>query len=530
MLNHKGTLPGNAGATRLARSRGGPWAAQTGGPRGPPTRRAFFARTFAGPIYLFVVLRFFKSSLPAQLLVLLVLVLALRLPLLWLGLPLTAAELRLLLLGEGVAAGAWPYRDLYDGTAPLAAAAAGLLELAWSRPVLLYRAAALGLLLVQALRFNAVLNRADVHPERGYLAALTYLVVGSLSADLDALSPLLIGHTFIIFALSALLPTSREGYDNRRLFRAGFLVGLAALCYLPLALFVALGLFAVLIFAANSFRSSLLLVCGFLSPYALLATVFLYVGALPNFGWMHLERGFGAPLAAADALPPAVAWPLLGGTAGLLALALLRASGTALGLVFQTKFRQLMLVWLLVALAVLAVGRGLAPGSLLLLLPPLAYLSLFLWQRLPGQLGWAPELLFALMVGLTVVLRYRDLVPGLPGLLHLPAESAFAPQPNPAYRRLAAGQPVLVLGPDRRPYLTHPAARPYLDWPLAATDFDHLTEYAAVVRVARSLGPHPPTYLIDQAGLLPRLRYLLPGVFGRYEPVSGVPQAYQLKK
>jgi hypothetical protein len=258
-------------------------------------------------------LRFFKSSLPAQLLVLLVLVLALRLPLLWLGLPLTAAELRLLLLGEGVASGTWPYRDLYDSTAPLAAAGAGLLELAWNRPVLLYRAAALGLLLVQALRFNAVLNRADVHPERGYLAALTYLVVGSVTADLDTLSPLLVGHTFIIFSLSALIPTSREGYDNRRLFRAGFLVGLAALCYLPLAFFVLLGLFAVLIFAANSFRSALLLVCGFLSPYALVATVFLYVGALPNFGAMHLERSLRPTVAAADGLPPAVAWPLLGG-------------------------------------------------------------------------------------------------------------------------------------------------------------------------------------------------------------------------
>lgn len=475
-------------------------------------------------------LRFFKSSLPTQLLVLVLLVLALRLPLLWLGLPVTAAELRLLLLGEGVAGGAWPYRDLYDSTAPLATAGAGLLELAWNRPVLLYRATALGILLVQALRFNAVLNRADVHPERGYLAALTYLVVGSATADLDTLSPLLVGHTFIIFALSALIPTSREGYDNRRLFRAGFLVGLAALCYLPLAFFVLLGLFAVLIFAANSFRSALLLVCGFLSPYALVATVFLYVGALPNFSDMHLERGLRLSVAAADGLPPTVAWPLLAGVAVLLILALLRTASTALGLVFQAKFRQLQLVWLLVAVAVLLVGRGLAPGSLLLLLPPLSYFGLFLWQRLPGRAGWLTELLFVAMLGLMVVVRYRDLVPGLASLLRLPAESAFAPRPNPAYRRLVAGRPVLVLGPDRHAYLAHPAAWPYLDWPLAETDFDHLNEYAAVVRIGRSLGPRPPAYILDQNRLLPRLRYLLPQVFGRYEPVPGVPGAYELEK
>jgi hypothetical protein len=89
---------------------------------------------------------------------------------------------------------------------------------------------------------------------------------------------------------------------------------------------------------------------------------------------------------------------------------------------------------------------------------------------------------------------------------------------------------VLVLGPDRRVYLAHPAARPYLDWPLAEADFNHLNEYAAVVRVGRSFGPRPPAYILDQDKLLPQLRHLLPQVFGLYEPVPGVPGAYQLSK
>jgi hypothetical protein len=468
-------------------------------------------------------LRFFKSSLPAQLLALLILVLALRLPVLWLGLPLTAAELRGLLVGERLHAGAMPYRDLYDGTAPLAAAFFAGLEAVISRPVWLYRVLALVLLLAQALRLNAVFNRYEVHPERGYVAALTYLLLGSVSTDLDTLSPLLLGHTFIVFSLSALLPTSREGYDNRRLFRAGFLVGLAALCYFPLSLFIVVGLFAVIIFAASAFRSFLLFLCGVLFPYALVATFFFYTDALPGFVRFHFE----AELAdmEVDALPGALQLALLALPGAVLVLALLRSLTISLGLVFQTKFRQLMLVWLLVAIAAAAAGHGIAAGAQVLILPPLAYFSLFLWQK--ARLSWLPELLLLVVLAATVTLRYRGQVPHLEVLLRLPAESRFGLLPDPTYARLQ-GQRILILGSDNRPYLHNRLASPYLDWELAQADFSHLNEYAAVVRIAQQVGGDLPGYLIDQEGMMPQLQHHIPGVFGRYR-TTDIPGLYQLK-
>ena len=469
-------------------------------------------------------LRFFKNLLPTRLLALLLLLLALRLPQFGLSHAPTAGELRLLLLGERLHGGARLYRDLYEGTAPLAAAAAALLHALLPRPVLLYQLLALGLLLAQALRLQMVLNRVGAHPERGYVAALTFLLAGSLSTDLDTLSPLLLGHTFVMFALSALLPTSREGYDNRRLFRAGFLLGGAALCYLPLALFGLLGVFAVVIFAANAFRSSLLLLCGLLFPYALAATFFMYVGALPGFAQFHLEPTLSGRNAGLDGLPLAVQLPLLAVAATLLVLALLRTASTSLGLVAQAKFRQLMLVWLLMAGAVALAGRGVAPGTLVLLLPPLAYFSLFLWQR--ARPAWWPELLLLLTIAGVVGLRYRAVVPGLETALRLPAESRFGLRPDPQLTDLR-GQRILVLGPDRRPYLTNQLASPYLDWNLARADFGHLNEYAALVRVARHVAADPPVYIVDQQQLLPKLQRLLPGVFGRYEatPMPGVYRA-----
>lgn len=473
-------------------------------------------------------LRFFKSSLPAQVLALLLLVLGLRLPLLLPGLPPTTTEVLALLTGERLHDGALLYRDLYVGTGPLAAIFFAALDVVVSRPVWLYRVAALLLLLAQALRFNQVLNRADVLPERGYVAALIYLIVGSLSTDLDALSPLLLGHTFVVFALSALLPTSREGYDNRRLFRAGFLLGLGALCYLPLALFTVLGSFAVVIFAANAFRSFLLLLCGLVFPTALAATLFFYFGALPGFQQFYLDPGWQiltSGAAAVGQLPASLQLRLLAGPLLLLLLGVLRGVGTTLGPVFQAKFRQVMLVWTLVVLGIMALSRGTAAGMLVLLLPPLAYFSLFLSQKM--RPAWVPELLFLVVLAGTVVVRYRAYVPGLADRLRLPLESSFGLLPDPRFARLQ-GHTLLVLGPGLRPYLSARSATPYLDWPLAQADLGHLNEYVAVVRTARRSTP-PPDFILDQIKLLPRLSQQLPGVFGNYRKVEGVAGLYQQK-
>ncbi len=65
---------------------------------------------------------------------------------------------------------------------------------------------------------------------------------------------------------------------------------------------------------------------------------------------------------------------------------------------------------------------------------------------------------------------------------------------------------------------------------MAEQDFAHLNEYAAVVRIAASLQDKPPTYVLDQRGLMPSLRYLLPGIFGSYEAVSNSPGLYQRRK
>jgi hypothetical protein len=184
-----------------------------------------------------------------------------------------------------------------------------------------------------------------------------------------------------------------------------------------------------------------------------------------------------------------------------------------------------MLVWLAVAAVAAAVERGAAPGVLVLLLPSVAYFSLFLWQRY--RQSWLLELLLLLLINAVAVLRYRAQVPGLESLLHMPAESRFGVEPDPRYAALR-GQTLLILGPDDRAYFYNHPATPYLDWALSRVDFGHLNEYAAVVRVAQKMGPAPPTYLLDQSRVVPRLKQLLPGIFSTYEPTD-TPGLYKRK-
>ena len=263
-----------------------------------------------------------------------------------------------------------------------------------------------------------------------------------------------------------------------------------------------------------------------LFPAALVGTLFFYSDSLPGFlqfylapGWQWLSGGG----AAAGYLPASLQLRLLAGPALLLLAGVLRGTATPLGPVFQAKFRQLMLVWGLVALGTAALGRGTAPGTLVLLLPPLAYFSLFLAQR--TRPAWLPEAVFVLLLAATVLVRYRAYVPGLAARLRLPPEASFGLRPDPRYAPLQ-GQTLLVLGPDLRPYLTARPATPYLDWPLAQADLGHLDQYAAVVRVAQRCTP-PPAFILDQTRLLPRLAGQLPGVFGGYRAVPQVPGLYR---
>ncbi|WP_188500823.1 hypothetical protein [Pontibacter amylolyticus] len=444
---------------------------------------------------------------------LVLLFLAIRLPLLFLGIPATSSELLHMLVGERMAGGFAMYSDIYDTTAPLSAFVYWTIDVIAGRSYLSYRIVATLLLLFQAIMFNVTLNRHQVYAGKGYIPALLYLLMGSLTFEFDMLTPLLIGNTFLILSLPYIITISREGFENNRLFVGGFMVGLAALSYLPLAQFLLVAAFGVVLFASNTFRSFLLMLCGFAFPYAVLFTYYLYTNTASQFVEMHLLQSwqFGInPLVPPAHLALALALP-----AAILLLSLISTTSLPQRLVFQGKFQQLMTVWLVVSVLVLVTRHELSVGSFVVILPPIAYFGEFLFTSRIKK--WILNLLFFILLGGVLLIRYRQPL-GIASFVKIDDSQLLLPEGGASGE--VKGSSVLVLGDDLSYYEHNKLATPYLNWQLSQRHFGRLNEYQAVYDLYQNFRQETPEYIVDQVGLMPQLKHKLPSVFEGYAPTK----------
>lgn len=427
-----------------------------------------------------------------------------------------------MVLGERLQAGAAMYRDVFDTTGPLSALVFWLIDLLDGRSLFLYRLVAAFLLLFQSLNMNFIFNRQQVFPQKTYLPALFYMLGGSFFFEFDTLSPLLLGQLFLVFSIRYLVIVSKEGSNNPKLFKAGFFIGLAALSYLPFSFFLVVAYFAVVFFASNTFRSFLLLLTGFFFPFAVAGTYYLYNGALDNFQEFYLSAeglfSFNLLMPLTDLLK-LLTLPLL-----LILAGIFMAANANQGLLFQQKMQQLMFIWFWVAVVMLLASPEISVLSFIYFLPVLAYYSYYLFR--PPARWWIPEVIFLVLLTALIAVRYA--VPfRIEQYLNINT-SALHLKTDEKYKKIVNGQ-LLVLGPDFQYYAYNYAASPYLNWNLAKDDFSNLDTYEAVFAIHENISKEPPAFIIDEVGLMPKLIYRLPTVFGRYE-AAGPEGLYRLKR
>ncbi len=458
-------------------------------------------------------INFFRGNYPSRLFALLILFFLLRVPLLLFGVPLTTADLHHFLIGERMADGFSLYSQIYDPVAPLSAAVFWVIDLLAGRADDVYLALGSGLLLVQALRINTIFNRNKVHPEKSYLPAIVYVLAGSIFFEYDRVSPMLLGVTCLVFALSYFSSFSEGGDNSNQSFKGGLLLGLAALFYLPMVWYLAVGVFAIMYFASHSFRNVLLLLVAFLFPFAIAGTYYLYTDALNQFLTYHIAEaallGRGRLLPVNDLL--LLLWPML----LLLLAAFFQLYAESSSLNFRVRFQQLMVLWLLVSVPVIMSGGVVSVRSYAVLLPAVAYFSMQAFAvRKPV---WISETLFWIIAVGVVWSRYGHFLASA-GLYAIDTSNLVVSEnPYPAIRN----KKVLVLGDNQSVFLQNKPATPYLHWPIAAKDFGNISSYNSIYRIDKNIRADMPDVIVDENGLMPKLHYHLPVLMNEFKAVDG---------
>lgn len=158
----------------------------------------------------------------------------------------------------------------------------------------------LGLLLItgQALLINYIVNRYKMLPNPTYFPAVFYVLVMGFFNNTPGLNAVLLANTFFIIALWELYKTYREHKCASNIFNVGFWIAVGSLCYLPVGMFMLLGVVGLLMLRSSNFNDFLILFIGCLVPYFLVGTGFFLFDSLPQF----LQRQFGNNLGIKDFL------------------------------------------------------------------------------------------------------------------------------------------------------------------------------------------------------------------------------------
>jgi len=469
------------------------------------------------------VLSFFRSYYPLLYAGLLGLMLLIRLPLLLHPFPLLIPELNWLLVGEQMSAGKLLYRDIWDNVSPLSAVTYWGLNAVFGRSTLVLHVAATAVSVFQIAYFNYLANARAFFTDRMFWPGLVYMLFLHLSFDCLTLSPVLLSTTFLLLALGTLVKQMDRRGATDEVFEVGFYIGIAALFYLPSAVFVLWAALSLLLYTGATFRQYSLSLFGFLFPVAVVALFYYLNDSLADINRNLLASVFRVrqySLSNYRSLIASLLIPLGLGVLGFLSL--FNTTGRYVN--FQQRVQQIMVIWFGMAVLTIVLMPFLAPMAFLSFVPPMAYFTVFYFENMRKQ--WLAELGFTAAFAIMLLLFYQGAMGLLPGV-ELGRLSQLQVRPSPLPNEIQ-NQRVLIIGEELSAYRTNRLATPYLNWDLAKYDLNNLDNYEAVINVFDHFKNDPPDYIIDRENVIQKLFQRAPALAKRYEKTA-TPDVYKRK-
>lgn len=454
-----------------------------------------------------MLLRFFRINDPYRLLGILVVLILISLPLFIDPVSITLDELKMFVLGETLNQGKGLYAEVLTNTPPLAAWISGWFDAIFGRSQIASHALGLIIIFFQLSFFTIILINSRAHHENTYLPGLIFGVLAFFSFDVISLSNELLASTMLLFAINNLFKEIEFRIQRDEIvLNLGIYVGLASLFVFSYAVYLPGVIIILAIFTRLSIRKMLLVTFGFMLPHGFLMLVYYMKGNYPalieNFYWANLNGHDNSSMNISSlmilCLVPAL----------FLLLSFFMLNREARLTKYQSQLSQIMFLWILLALAEVAISASLKPHQLITCIPPLSYfishyILLIRRKRLAEITIWV--LTISLVVTMYVT-RYNRIT-------RVDYSNLF---PKKSGHNQITQKRVLILGTDWGLFETNKMATGFYDWQLVQPIFTDLNYFENVVLIDKAFGDDAPDVIVDEENKMKDVFKRIPGLQAHY--------------
>ncbi|MBK5278692.1 MAG: hypothetical protein JJE09_07495 [Bacteroidia bacterium] len=454
-------------------------------------------------------LRFFRINDPYRLIGLLIILILLALPFFIDPIAVTLVELRSMVIGEAVRSGKLMYIQVYDSTAPLAAAIFGLVDWIFGRSLVARHSLSLLIIFFQSSFFAIVLIVNKAYNDSSYVPALIFGLLCFLSFDFLSFSPELLASTFLLLALNNLFKEIEfRNQRDENLLSLGVYLGLATLLVFSYSVFLLATLFILISFTRIDIRKGLLLLVGFGLPHGMLITLYFFWGNTvelwQNYYLPNISIG-GASLISAKSLFTLGIVPII-----YFVFSMFMLNREAHFTKYQSQLFQVIFLWLVVAVIHIFIVRDRSPQSLIIIVPSLSYLVSH-YLLLIRRKALAELMLWLLLISLVSV----NLLTRYDFLKRVNFEAMF-PKDSP-YEKLIKDKHVMMLCADEGIYRQNKLAGYFPDWSLSASVFEEPDYYENIILIDEAFRTDPPEIIVDPKDLMKKIFHRIPRIKPLYK-------------
>ena len=139
------------------------------------------------------------------------------------------------------------------------------------------------IILSQAIRLNILLSNFKMFQQISYVPAFAYIILTAMFPYWDVISAGLIANSLVIWILVKLLRLYDQGQPKTLEFNIGLIVGISIILHEPIAILIAVVLFALLIIRPFKLAEWLVLIMGILLPFYFIFTYVFLTGNIADF-------------------------------------------------------------------------------------------------------------------------------------------------------------------------------------------------------------------------------------------------------